>query len=717
MSHGKSTAVGHQRINMQMVQNVLLIWLDNDIDGNSVDCRNTLTQLRPIVNTIDIFTDCDQCVDFLTDISNEKVCMIISDATCRNTVPLIHDIDHVHSIFIFCTNKTRHEQWAKDWPKIKGVFTVISSICEALTQAVQQCEQNAIPISFMNTNDDLSKKNLDQLDASFMYTQIFKEILLTIKFEQHHIKEFLDYCREQFSENNRELNNIKKLETKYRDETPIWWYTYECFLYPMLNRALRLMDVDILIKMGFFINDLHHHIEQLHSEQFHGQNSDKSFTVYRGQGMSKTDFEQLKKTMGGLISFNNFLSTSKNRDVSLKFARRALPNQDMMGILFVMTIDPAKSTTPFASITDVSFYKDREDEVLFSMHTVFRICNIQLIGGDKRLIQVDLTLTSDNDKDLRRLTDRIREETMPDAKGWFRLGVVLIKMGQSSKAQKVYEILLKQTTEESEEAPIYNTLGAIKRGQGEYKEAITYFEKSLKIQQKILHPNHPELTKSYNNIGLVYENIGEHSKALSYYETALEIQQQSLPLNQPDLAIFYNNIGLAYDSMGEYPKALSYYEKALEIRQQSLPWNHPDLAASHNNIGSLHGQMGKHATALLSLEKALEIQQQFLPPNHPNLAKCYSNIGSLHAQMEQHAKALSYFEKAGEVFEKTLPWNHPHLAMSYSNIGSVYFTMGNYSKARAFYERAVQTGQQSLPPNHPHLQEYRKNLDIVKKKL
>ena len=54
----------------------------------------------------------------------------------------------------------------------------------------------------------------------------------------------------------------------------------------MLNRALRVMDVDHIIKLGFFINDLHRHIEQLHLEQFTDQNSHKNFTIYRGQGMT-----------------------------------------------------------------------------------------------------------------------------------------------------------------------------------------------------------------------------------------------------------------------------------------------------------------------------------------------------------------------------------------------------------------------------------------------
>jgi tetratricopeptide (TPR) repeat protein len=686
---------------------------------------------------------------------NEKACMIISGSLGQHIVPRVHDMSQVDSIFIFCGNKKRHEQWAKEWPKIKGVFTDIAPICEALKQAAQQCEQNAISISFMATGGGNTTKKLDQLDPSFMYTQIMKEILLAISFEQKHFTEFIDYCCDVLAKDPDQLKNVDELRRKYRNQTPIWWYTYECFLYPMLNRALRLMDVDLIIKMGFFIGDLHRHIGQLHQEQFDGHHSGTSFTVYRGQGMSKVEFEKMTATKGGLLSFNCFLSTSKDRAVSLDFANRAATNPDLVGILFVMAIDPAQSTTPFASVVDVSCYK--EDEVLFAMNTVFRIRDIKPMGENHRLFQVELTLTSDNDKDLHVLTDRIREGTYPDSEGWYRLGSVLLDMGQPKKAQQVYEILLEQATKESEKGSIYCLLGLAKYNQGEYQEAIrfyeksieiykktlplnhlnlaasynniglvydsmgeyskalSYYEKALEISQKSLPPNHPSLASSYNNIGLVYKNMGEYSKALSSHEKALEIKQQSLPPNHPDLAGSYGNIGVVYDSMGGYSKALSSYEKALEIQQQSLPPNHPDLAASYNNIGLVYDSMGEYSKALSYYEKALEIKQQSLPPNHPSLAMSYNNIGIVYRKMGDYSKALSFYEKALEIRQQSLPPNHPDLAASYNNIGVAYENMGNYSKARSFYEHAVDIGQQSLPSNHPDLQMYRNNLDSVKK--
>jgi tetratricopeptide (TPR) repeat protein len=388
-------------------------------------------------------------------------------------------------------------------------------------------------------------------------------------------------------------------------------------------------------------------------------------TVYRGQGLSKADFQKLKETKGGLMSFNNFLSTSTDRAVSLVFAESNTMNHDLVGILFVVTIDPSKSTTPFASINGISYFPE-EDEVLLSILSVFRINDIKSIGENQRLFQVDLTLTDENDdKDLRKLTDRIREETYPNEEGWYRLGLVLHKMGHFQKSQQVYEILLEQATNESDNAPIYNELGLMKYEQGEYKEAITFYKKSLEIEENIVPCRHNNLAGSHNNIGIVYAKIGVYSEALSYYEKALAVQQLSLPSNHPDLTATYNNIGLVYKNMGEYPKALLFYKKALEIKQKSLPSNHPDLAISYNNIGAVCYNMGNYLEALLSYEKALKIQQQSLPSNHPNFANSYNNIGVVYYNMGNYSEALSSYEKALEIRQQSCPSNHPDLAASY----------------------------------------------------
>jgi tetratricopeptide (TPR) repeat protein len=677
------------RIRNPMVQNVLLIWLDQNIDDKKPDCQNTVAQLRRIVNSIHKYTNSEECSKFLETIDNEKVCMIISGSLGQGIVPRLHDMLQVDSIFIFCSNKHYHQQWTKQWSKIKGVFTNITSICDALKKAARQCEQDSMPISFIDTTGDVTKKNLDQLEPTFMYTQILKEILLTIEFEQTHFMEFIAYCRDVLAENEKELTNVKKFQQGYRDETPIWWYTCDCFLHSMLNRALWEMNAEMIIKLGFFVNDLHRQIGRLHREQFGGHRSSLDFTVYRGQGMLKTEFEKLSKMKNGLISFNNFLSTSKKRDVSLKFVNGALTNSKMVGILFVIKLDPNKSTTPFASITKVSYFKEIEDEVLFSMHTVFRIGEIRPMSESNRLFEVKLTLTCDNDKELSKLTDRIREETYPDNDGWFRLGRVLLKMGQSEEAEQVCEILLEQANNEREKARIYHILGTTKYNLGKYKQALQLYKKVLEIHKRTLSSTDLNLANCYNNIGLAYDKLGDYPKALWCHEKALEIKQQSLPSNHPDVGCSYNNIGLVYYTIGNYVKALSSHKKALEIKRESLPSSHPDLGISYNNIGLVYYNMRNYPKALWYYEKALEIRQRSLPPNHPDLGCSYNNIGLVYYNIGNYPRALSSHKKALEIKQQLLPSHHPDLRASYYNIGLVYYKMGEYSKAHSCYERAM----------------------------
>ena len=113
----------------------------------------------------------------------------------------------------------------------------IAPICKLIAQAAYKHEQNAVSISFMATTAVFSKK-LDKLDCSFMYTRIIKEILLTIKFEKQHIKEFVDYYSDVSTENGGMVTMINEFERTYYGRIPIWWYMCECFSYLMLNLAL-----------------------------------------------------------------------------------------------------------------------------------------------------------------------------------------------------------------------------------------------------------------------------------------------------------------------------------------------------------------------------------------------------------------------------------------------------------------------------------------------
>ena len=705
-----STTEPCQSPNTRMVQNFYLVWLDENINEADDKWRNSITSLREVVNAVYTFTDADRCLDFITDMQ-ETAFMILSAKFSEILIPILLHIVQINRIYILCENKLSHEKWLKGRSKVSGIKTDIISVCEALKKAAHDYDHNAFSISFIKQGESIANRNLDTLNCSFMYTQMLKNILLTLKFNDGHFREFISYCCEQYVGNPAELRKIDKIKTEYDGQQAIRWYTYGSFLYSMVNRALRTMEVGLIVTMGFFIRDLHNHITALHQQQYGRKNNPETFIVYRGQGLSQTDFDQLKTSEGGLLAFNNFLSTSFNREVSLLFTPCGTYQSDLVGVLFVITIDSRICTTPVAHVKDVSYHKG-EEEVLFAMHSVFRIGKVELLQEEDRIWQVNLTLTSNNDPQLANLMKHMEDQTA-GTDGWSRLGGLMIQLGQFNKALDFYNILLRQPISPRDTGFIYASLGVIKNDQGQHVQALSYYDKALEILQKALPPNHPSLATSYNNIAGVYDNMGEYSKALSYYDKALEIRQKALPPNHPDLASSYNNIGLVYDNMGEYSKALSYYDKALEILQKALPPNHPDLATSYNNIAGVYYNMGEYSKALSYYDKALEIRQKALPTNHPDLATSYNNIAGVYYNMGEYSKALSYYDKALEIRQKALPPNHPDLASSYNNIAGVYDNMGEYSKALSYYDKALEIRQKALPPNHPDLATFYNNIAVV----
>ncbi len=102
-----------------------------------------------------------------------------------------------------------------------------------------------------------------------------------------------------------------------------------------------------------------------------------------------------------------------------------------------MKIDPSIKSTPFTSLEKISYYPE-EKEILFSMHSVFRMDGIQPL--EDLLWQVKLILTSDTDEQLARVTEHLREQIKKET-GWYGLGYLMAKMGEFDRAEEIYTLL------------------------------------------------------------------------------------------------------------------------------------------------------------------------------------------------------------------------------------------------------------------------------------
>lgn len=540
MNSTTSSINSHFRTSRQRreaTQNSILIWLNSKIDVCEETSHNSITHFHNVFCFPEVFYDPDECALFITEIKDSKALLFVSDTLGESFVPSIHENIHLDSIYVISTEEEIDTQWTQKWRKVKGVFTNIKRMCESLKQDIKRCERDSEPISVLSLSD-FSMNKLENVDQSFMYTLILKDVLLKINYDQSAIRSLTEYCCDCYGDDTDELRIIEEFGDDYNRHSPIWWYSRECFTYRMLNRALRTQNYDVLIKMGFFMRDIHQQIEEIHSIS----SEKKSFIVYRGQRMSRNDFEKVRNNKNGLLSFNNFLSTTLKREISLRFTRDAQDKLDTIGVIFQMKIDPAITTTPFASIDEVSYYRNDEQEILFSMHTVFRIYSIEKI--DQQLWQVELEITADNDQQLQTLITCIQYEIQGSTEA-HRLGNLMIHLKQLDNAEKFYRTLLASTSryDQMELAHLNSQIACVTEQKGDYTTACRFYQVTLDIEEKMYPATHRHLAGIYHNLGVINKKIKEYGAALHFFQRAIEIAEYNhFPENDSQFQFWKDNI-------------------------------------------------------------------------------------------------------------------------------------------------------------------------------
>ena len=492
----------------------------------------------------------------------------------------------------------------------------------------------------------------NRLESSFMYCQLLKEKFLKIRYDKSSIEDFISFCRSR----KIDPTELKEFEKTYgknlETESPIWWYSKPMFLYQMLNKALRELDMETLMKINFFIRDLHEQIQQ----RFDRNQYQIPSIVYRGQTLPRTAWNKIKESIGGLYYFNCFLSTSIHENVASAFGQTKDDDEAFVKILFKININRSNASVPFTYIEDITAVKS-EHEILFSIGSVFRIGRIDEMKTN--LWQVDLTLCQDRDPSLTRLMVHIRR-SLGEGSEWRQLGQLMIKMGHFQIGKQVFLQLCRPPAEPVEFMFAHNQLGYCEKQLAHFEEALNHYQKVIDISRQIsMQPLDARLSSTYSNIGVICKLSKDYDKALKYFRLVLQIDQNAKTPDQLEIAVDYNNIGSVFDEQNKYTEALEYYQKALEIKSVHLPSSHPSLANSYLNIGVVYRKINDLSGSLKCYEKALDIQKRSLPPNHPSFINTYNNMSTVYSQLDQHAKALECVEEAVNIAKLSLGPTHP----------------------------------------------------------
>ncbi|UJR21288.1 hypothetical protein I4U23_024380 [Adineta vaga] len=587
--HSTNSSTKNDHIDQLADRPFVVVWCDASIgsDANANDDVNTLIQLTSIVNRkrqlIHTFSEIDACQEFILHANN--ICLIVSGQMGTQLVPSIHDLRQVHSIYIFCLNKSKYDQWAKKYDKVRGVYTEIDEICDYLKKyfMVQSVASDYEQLQVNALKKNIELPSIDKQETAFLHAILTKSILSNINLIK--IEDMINYCRVEYP-GEYQQQTITDLEKDYSQHDPIWWFTRDNFLQKIVNRALQINDLFTLCTMSPFIQQLIQQLTQLHGEQI--SSLSKGLELYSCQSMSYEDFEKVKLNQGGLMCINQFLFANSEQAVPMNFIQHQVkPTGNTGNINVLLNISIVRVNEPNVSFANIGTKSQfvHENEYLISMSSIYRIDKIEQLPQISSAWLIYLTLIDKKDTQFTQLTDYLKSNNSMDESNLPELA--------TSTTHKLYQ----------------------------FKSTRKLFEQSLQTKTK-----QTQSILLHYNMGVIYDCMSQYQNAVSDYKSAIDLVRQTIPngYHRDDLCLIplYSNMGLSYERLNIFPHAFDHAYRALSILSRtddSVMFKKELSASTYFNLGLIHELDMKFAEAKMFYEQALKNRLQFLSNEHPDV--------------------------------------------------------------------------------------------------
>jgi tetratricopeptide (TPR) repeat protein len=213
----------------------------------------------------------------------------------------------------------------------------------------------------------------------------------------------------------------------------------------------------------------------------------------------------------------------------------------------------------------------------------------------------------------RRLGDRAAEGVHLGS-----LGIAYRELGEYRRAIEYYERQLKIVHEIGDRQGEGNALGNLGNaydGLTEYRRAIECHEQSLQILREI--GDRRGEGGVLGNLGSAYQALGEHRRAIGYHEQRLQIAREVGDREGEGRAL--SNLGNAYFALGETRLAVEFDEHRLQIARE-IGDRRGEGVALWNLSLTLDG-LGERKEAIKLAEASLKIKEKIEDPSAPKVRK------------------------------------------------------------------------------------------------
>ena len=230
---------------------------------------------------------------------------------------------------------------------------------------------------------------------------------------------------------------------------------------------------------------------------------------------------------------------------------------------------------------------------------------------------------------------------------------------------------------------------------GNYKDALSLLEKSLKMNMEVLGGDHMSNAQIFTVVSNVYTKQKEYEKAFSQLKKVEQIYLQHTndeTMQQEQLGNTYLEMARVLNKSKEdenLEEAIHYQNKAVECFLGLEKYADSDyLAQIVMTLSELQDRAGLNEDALNSLRLVEKIYRNNYSEVHAKTCKVKRNISLLYLKSDQNDDALDELCQVEELERTLYGEQSTQLGKTYKVIGTIYLLSKNHDEAKQYLQKA-----------------------------
>lgn len=247
-----------------------------------------------------------------------------------------------------------------------------------------------------------------------------------------------------------------------------------------------------------------------------------------------------------------------------------------------------------------------------------------------------------------------------------------------------------------------HNLGVTEYKQHRLDEAMTQFQRALRVREKYLPNDQAQIDRSWNAIASIYLAKGEAEKAGVLFKKVLAHRRASLGDKHAYVAMSLKNLALVDEKLGHIAAAEKQLREAVAIQQSALGPGNPDLAGTLATLGDLLNDYADPASAEAPMRRALGIWRAALGNNNMVAAHAMLSLGIVLQKLGRLDQAEKLMRESLAVRQRL---GQPESSLEYPRmyLGLIALDRGQLDKAQPILQHSLDLWQRTLRPGHPSL--------------